>query len=91
MLQQNELVMLFLGLAVLVFVLKNRETIKRYPYSRLLLISFYINVVSWVSTVAETYWLNSYLNFLEHTGYFLGALLFLAWILTLTTNTREIQ
>ena len=68
-LYENEVVMLLIGMGVLVFILGNRERLKRLAASKLLIVGFYFLLAGWVLTVLEglfgLFW-EEILNFAEH-------------------------
>lgn len=79
MVQENEIIMLLLGIGVLIFILGNRSVIKRVPDSRLLIAGFWFQLVGWFSTVLEGFFLEVFLNYFEHTCYAVSALLLAFW------------
>lgn len=79
MIQENEIVMLILGLGVLIFILGNRSQLKRLPSSRWLILAFYVLLAGWALTVLEGFFWGLVLNYLEHTCYATGAVLVAAW------------
>ena len=48
---ENEIVMLSLGVAVLIFILGNRRRLKLLASSKILIIAFCVLLVGWVLTV----------------------------------------
>jgi hypothetical protein len=51
--EENEMVMLFLGIGVLIFILLRRKQLKQLPGAHLLITSFSILLVGWLATVLE--------------------------------------
>ena len=81
--QQNEIVMLLLGLGVLIFVIKNRAGLKRLPAYGILMTAFSLMLVSWSATVLEglmesLLW-NTFFNLLEHAGLTASSILTAMW------------
>ena len=89
MVQENEIIMLLLGIGVLVFVLGNRSVIQRVPGSRLLIAGFYVQLVGWFLTVLEGFILESFLNYFEHTCYAVSSLLLAFWCLKAHRGKEE--
>jgi len=76
--QENELVMLILGLGVLVFFLFFRRRVMRIPGAGILLAAFIALVVAYVLTILEGYYLPDAANLGEHICYAANSLL-IAW------------
>ena len=55
MIQQNEIVMLILGLGVLIFILGKRSQLKRFPSSKILVLGFLVLLAGWALTVMESF------------------------------------
>ena len=79
MLQENEIVMLILGLGVLIFVLSNRSQLKRFQSSRGLMLGFYFLLAGWLSTVLEGFFGKVFFNYLEHMFYAIGSVSVALW------------
>jgi hypothetical protein len=79
MIQQNELVMMFLGIGVLVFILSDMARLKLLPYAKVLITSFGFLSIAWVLTVLEGFFLEYFLNLFEHICYFLSAAFLFIW------------
>lgn len=79
MIQENEIVMLILGLGVLIFVLGKRSQLKRFPSSGMLILGFYLLLAGWALTVLEGFFWEPFLNYLEHTCYAIGMVSVAAW------------
>ncbi len=79
MIQENEIILLLLGLGVLIFVLSNRLRLQRLPESKTLIAGFYMLMAGWVLTVLEGFLLEGLLNFIEHMCYASSAVLVAAW------------
>jgi hypothetical protein len=79
MIQENEIVMLFIGGGVLILILKYRTPLKRLPASSILLAGFFTLLAGWVLTVLEEFFWKGFLNYLEHLSYAGSSLLVLLW------------
>jgi hypothetical protein len=79
MIQENEVIMLLLGLGGLIFILANRLRLKRLPASNILIAGYYVLLAGWVLTVLEGLFWGEVLNFLEHLCYAGSAVLLAAW------------
>ena len=89
MVQQNEIVMLILGLGVLVFVVANRLQLKRFESSGMLTLGFYFLLAGWALTVLEGLLLEELLNYFEHTCYAMGSVLVAAWCWKVLGRRKE--
>jgi hypothetical protein len=81
-LYENEVVMLLIGMGVLVFILGNRERLKRLPASKILILAFYIMLAGWVMTVLEGLFglfLEEILNFAEHLCTAISSIFVAVW------------
>lgn len=78
-LEAFELVSLFLGTVVFVFLLLNRKLKDELPYSEILIFSFSFFLVSWLFTNLEHLIFYEILNLLEHVFLFIGALGIVIW------------
>jgi len=79
MVQENEIVMLLLGIGVLIFTLNNLSQLKLIPKWRILIWTFHIVLGGWLLTVLESFLWNELLNFLEHTCYAVSSVLMAVW------------
>jgi hypothetical protein len=89
MIQQNEIVMLILGLGVFIFILRKRSQLKRFPSSKILVLGFYMLLAGWSLTVMEGLFWGVLLNYLEHIFYSIGSLLVTAWCWKVFGNRKE--
>ena len=92
--EENEVVMLLLGVGVLLFMLLRWPQLKQLPGAHLLLLGFSILLTSWVATVleglfAESSFYYQFLNYLEHSGYVGSAVIIAWWIRIAFTVSRE--
>ena len=90
MIQESELVMLFLGLGVLIFVLANRSQLKRIESAPTLILGFYFLLAGWVLTVLEGFCWKVLLNYLEHMCYAASSVSLGAWCWTVFGKSKEI-
>ncbi len=79
MIQENELVMLLIGIGVLIFLLRNHDKIKQIPSPKLFFTSFLAIFTGWSATVFESFFLNDFLNLIEHLAYTTSSLLIATW------------
>ncbi len=81
--EENEIVMLLLGVGVLILVIFRRKPLKQLPGSYLLITSFSIVLTGWTATVVEDLFehgsiYNRLFNYLEHFCY-AGSTMMIAW------------
>jgi hypothetical protein len=79
MLQENEVAMLLLGVIVLLFILVNISQIRRIFAWKMLVYSYSFLLTGWLLTILEGYFLESFLNFLEHFCYLVSAVILTFW------------
>jgi hypothetical protein len=79
MVQENEIVMLLLGVGVLIFTVNNRVRFKRLPEWKILTTAFYVLFGGWVLTVIEGFFWNALFNLFEHICYATSAVLMATW------------
>jgi len=79
MIQENEIVMLLLGVGVLVFILTSRLRLKQLPASNILITAFHVAFAGWVMTVLEGFFWEEFLNYLEHICYAVSSILLAGW------------
>ena len=79
MIQQNEIIMLLLGIGVTIFILENRQKLRLVPASRILISGFCMTLAGWVLTVLEGFFWRDFFNFLEHLCYAASSLLMAVW------------
>jgi hypothetical protein len=89
MIQENEIVMLIIGLGVFIFILGNRSQLKRIPHADWLLVGFHTLLAGWILTVAENVLWGEVLNYLEHICYAMASLLLAAWCWKVFRGKRE--
>ena len=81
--EENEVVMLLLGVGVLLFMLLRWPQLKQLPAAHLLILGFSILLAGWAATVLEGLFAeNSFycqlFNYLEH-GCYAGSAVMIAW------------
>ena len=79
MIQENEIIMLLLGLGVLVFMVRSRAYLRHIPCKTLLVVAYGLQLTAWVATVLEGFIFPALLNGLEHVCYCAGAVVFACW------------
>ena len=79
MIQENEIIMLLLGIGVLIFILGNRLKLKRLPSSSIFITGFCVLLLGWIMTVLESYFWKELLNFFEHICYAASSVLVATW------------
>jgi hypothetical protein len=91
MIQENEIVMLLIGVGVLIFIVKNRVQFKRLPEWKILTMAFYVLLVGWVLTVIEGFFWKAIFNLLEHICYASSSVLVAAWCWKVFGIEKETQ
>jgi hypothetical protein len=89
MIQENEIVMLIIGLGVFIFVLGNRPQLKRIPHADWFLPAFYLLLAGWILTVVENILWGEVLNYLEHICYAAASLLLAVWCWKVFRGKKE--
>lgn len=88
MAQEDEIIMLVLGIGVLLFVVVNYPRLKQYQSVNILITGFCFSLLGWILTVLEGFLLETPLNFAEHFCYLASAVCVARWMITaLATNT----
>ncbi len=88
MINEDELIMLSLGIGILIFLLFYRAKIIRIHLWKILVTGFSFLLASWVFTIVEIFILGDLMNFLEHLFNALGILVFAIWC---TISVPEIK
>lgn len=78
-LQENELMMLLIGVGVFIFIQIYHQKLKRIQNWRILKTSFYILLLGLLCTNLEGFILKGPLNLLEHICYATNSFLLLMW------------
>ena len=71
--------MLLLGIGCMIFILANKQKVKRIPMARILITGFYVLLAGWVLTILEGLFWNDLLNILEHICYTASSILIAVW------------
>jgi hypothetical protein len=71
--------MLMLGAGVLLFIVGNRNRLKRLPQSEVLVAGFCILLIGWTLTIIEGFLWRGFLNFMEHVCYSVSSVLVAVW------------
>jgi hypothetical protein len=89
MLQENEVVMLILGIGVLLFIILNKVHIKKINSWKILFGGYCFLLSGWLFTVLEGFFLEQYLNLLEHICYFISLVMVVFWCWKSANRTKE--
>ena len=79
MIELNEILMLLLGAGCMVYILMNKQKIKRIPVAKTLVAGFYVLLAGYVLTILEGLFWNNFLNILEHICYTVSSILMAVW------------
>jgi hypothetical protein len=79
MLQENEIVMLLLGIGVFSFFILNKAQIRKITSWKILFGSYCFLLSGWVLTVLEGFFLAYYLNLFEHICYAVSTVMVVVW------------
>ena len=77
--QENEIIMLLIGVCILFFILGNRSRLNSLPSSKLLIMGFFVILSGWFLTVLEGFFWKGVLNILEHICYAGSSVLVALW------------
>ena len=89
MIQENEILMLLLGICVFVFIQKNWIRLRNIPESKTLIAGFSMLLAGWLMTVLEGFFLKELLNYCEHMCYAGSALLLTVWCWKVFRSRKE--
>jgi hypothetical protein len=89
MIQENEIIMLLLGIGVLIFILGNRLQLQRLPVSKILIAGFHMLLAGWILTILEGFLWKDLLNFIEHTCYATSSILIAVWCWKVFESDKE--
>lgn len=89
MIQENEVVMLILGLGVFIFILASWSQLKRFESSRILIFAFFFLFIGWVFTVLESFLWEDVLNYMEHICYGAASSLVAVWCWIIFRTSKE--
>ena len=79
MIQENEAIVLLLGIGGLIFIQANRLRLKDLPESQIIIAGYCMLLTGWVLTVLEGFIWKETLNFIEHVCYAGSAALMATW------------
>jgi cell shape-determining protein MreD len=88
MIQQNEIIMLLLGMGCMIFILVNKQKVKRIPAARTLIAGFCVLLAGYLLTIAEGFLWNDFLNVLEHVCYTTSSIIMAVWCWKIFTLTK---
>jgi uncharacterized membrane protein len=89
MVQENEIIMLLIGVGILFFILANRLRLNSLPASKMLILGFYVILAGWFLTVLEGFYWNGILNILEHICYAGSSVLVALWCWRVFGSRKE--
>jgi hypothetical protein len=79
MIQENEVIMLLLGVGVFIFMYINRRRLAGVGSYGVLFAAFVVLLAGWTFTVLEGFVLDSAFNLLEHICYAISTILLALW------------
>ena len=79
MIQQSEIIMLLLGIGCMIFILVNKQKVKRIPAAKILIAGFYVLLAGYILTIFEGLFWRDFLNVLEHICYTASSILLVVW------------
>ena len=79
MIQHNEIIMLLLSIGCTIFILVNKQKVKRIPLAKLLIAGFCVLLAGYVLTIFEGIFWKDFLNVLEHICYAASSILMAVW------------
>ncbi|MBW1812399.1 MAG: hypothetical protein JRJ39_01645 [Deltaproteobacteria bacterium] len=88
MIQENELILLILGIGVLAFFTMGRVRIKELPRWRMFLLAFTVLVVGWIFTILEGFFWPEVFNLIEHSCYAVNSILLAVWCWWIFTDRK---
>jgi hypothetical protein len=89
MIQENEVLMLILGIGVLIYIILNISQIRRIKSHNILLAAYFLLLSAWLSTVLEGFIAEKYFNFMEHICYAASIVLTIIWSLSILKNDKK--
>ncbi len=88
MFQEDEILMLALGVGILAVMLINYSILRRICSFNILVISFCVLLAGWTLTVFEVLFAYTLLNFLEHLCYAVSAIFMAVWFRSTFGKTK---
>ena len=89
MIQGNEIIMLLIGIGVLIFVLENRQQLRRFIFAEILILGFYLILAGWILTVLEGFFFEDLLNLVEHACYAGSSVSIALWCVKVFGRRKE--
>ena len=89
MIEDNEIILLILGLGVMIFFGVHRKRMQDIPNRKYFFSAFAVLMAGWVLTVLEGLFWTDTLNLLEHLCYALSSILLTVWCWTVLTGSEE--
>jgi hypothetical protein len=89
MVNDNEVVMMVLGTAVIFFVLYKKPQIRQINGWKWLVSAYCFLLAGCLLTILEGFFLTDYLNLLEHFSYTVSAIFLALWCRKMTISKRE--
>lgn len=89
MIEQSEIVTLFLAIGCVILVIIKRKQVRRFPFSSLLLISFFCLFLGLTITVLKAFFLQNLLNLLEHFSYTLSTIFLSSWCWNIAFKNKD--
>lgn len=91
MVQEDEIIMLVLGLGVLLFIILNYRRLQHYPSVRILITGFGFSLIGWILTVLEGFLFETTLNYAEHFCYLASAGCVTLWLYKAVVKGKETE
>ena len=79
MIQENELITIFIGIGLLILIIFNYSKLKTLPAIKIILTGLSVLAIGWILTILEGFFLEELLNSLEHLCYFLSSIIMTVW------------
>ena len=89
MLNENEVIMLILGIGILSLISVYRSKIKRVFAYETILIAFYLLIASWICTILEDIFFYRIMNLLEHVFFAASAVVTLIWCWRVASRQKQ--
>jgi hypothetical protein len=89
MIQDNEIIMLLIGIGVLIFIIGNRQQLRRFIFSEILILGFYLTLAGWILTILEGFFFKDLLNLIEHACYAGSSVSVAFWCYKVFGSRRE--
>jgi hypothetical protein len=86
--QESQIFLFLLSIAILIFVLVNRMRLKQFPASETFILAFCIIFSGWILAILEKVIWEEFLGFLEHLCYAVSSILLCIWCWKVFGKTR---